>query len=109
MSMYIISGCYTVPAVKGMLAEPSDRAEAVRPLVEASGGKMISFLVTTGDTDFSMVVESDDVEGLLAALMAAAATGTVSNLKTVQAFTSAEFMAAQKRAGQIAASFKPAG
>ena len=109
MSMYIITGCYAAGAVKGMIAEPSDRAEAVRPLVEASGGKMISFLVTTGETDFSMVVETDDQEGLIAALMAAAATGTVSNLKTVQAFTSAEFMAAQKRAGQIASSFKPAG
>ncbi|NNE81477.1 MAG: GYD domain-containing protein [Silicimonas sp.] len=109
MSMYIITGCYTANAVKGMIAEPSDRAEAVRPLVETSGGKMVSFLVTTGDTDFSMVVESDDQEGLMAALMAAAATGTVSNLKTVQAFSSADFMAAQKRAGQIAASFKPAG
>ena len=109
MSMFIITGCYTAHAVKGMLAEPSDRAEAVRPLVEASGGQMISFLVTTGETDFSMVVETDDLEGLLAALMAAAATGTVSNLKTVQAFTSAEFQAAQKRAGQLAGSFRPAG
>ena len=109
MSMYIITGCYTANAVKGMIAEPSDRAEAVRPLVEASGGKMVSFLVTTGDTDFSMVVESDDQVVLMAALLAAAATGTVSNLKSVQAFSSADFMAAQKRAGQIAASFKPAG
>jgi hypothetical protein len=46
---------------------------------------------------------------MLASLMAAGATGTVSNLKTVQAFTSAEFLAAQKAAGAIASKFKPAG
>ena len=108
MAKYIVSGRYTADAIKGMMAHPSDREAAVRPLVEAGGGKMISFLVTTGDTDFSMVVETDDLDGLLAALMVAGASGTVSDLKTVQAFTSAEFLSAQKRAGQIASSFKPA-
>ena len=109
MGLFIITGCYTAHAIKGMMQEPSDREAAVRPLVEAVGGKMISFLVTTGDTDFSMVVETDDGEGLMAALIVAGGTGTVSNIKTVQAFTSAQFLKAQQRAGKIAASFKPAG
>ena len=109
MGMYIVTGCYTAVAIKGMIAAPSDREAAVRPLVEAAGGKMISFLVTTGETDFSMVVETDDLQGLMAALMVAGATDTVSNMKTVQAFSSADFLSAQKRAGQIASSFKPAG
>ena len=109
MNLFIITGCYTADAINVMLAHPSDREAAVRPLVEAGGGEMISFLVTTGETDFSMVVETDDVEGMMASLMVAGATGSVSNLKTVQAFTSAQFLAAQKRAGQITSSFTPAG
>lgn len=109
MAMYIITGCYTATAISGMVKQPSDREAAVRPLVEASGGKMISFLVTTGDTDFSMVVETDDMEGMMAALIAAGASGTVSNMKTVQAFTSAQFLAAQEKAAAIIGSFKPAG
>ena len=109
MAKFIVTGNYTADAIKGMMAQPSDREAAVRPLVEAGGGKMISFLVTTGETDFSMVVETDDLEGILSALMVAGATGTVANLKTVQAVTSAEFMAAQQRAAKIASSFKPAG
>lgn len=108
MSMYIVTGCYSVDAIKGMVQKPSDREAATRPLVEAAGGKMISFLLTTGETDFSMVVETDDVEGLMAALIAAASSGMVSNLKTVQAFTSSQFLSAQKRAGQIVSSYKPA-
>lgn len=109
MAMYIVTGCYTADAIRGMVKNPSDREAAVKPLVEAAGGRMISFLLTTGETDFSMVVETDNMEGILAALMVAGATGTVSNLKTVQAFTSAEFMSAQKKAGQIASKFTPAG
>ena len=97
MSMYIVTGCYSAEAAKGMLQNPSDRETATRPLVEAAGGRMISFLVTTGETDFSMVVETDDLEGLLAALLVAGGSGMVSNLKTVQAFTSAQFLAAQQR------------
>jgi len=109
MAMYIITGCYTSAAISGMVKQPSDREAAVRPLVEAAGGEMISFLVTTGETDFSMVVEVDQIEDLMAAMIAAGASGTVSNLKTVQAFTSAQFLAAQKKAGTLASSYKPAG
>lgn len=109
MAMYIITGCYSTDAVKGMLQNPSDREAATRPLVEAAGGQMVSFLITTGETDFSMVVETDDLEGLMAALIAAGGSGMVSNMKTVQAFTSAQFMAAQKRAGDIASSYTPSG
>ena len=109
MGLHIITACYTADGIKGLVSQPSDREAAIRPLVESAGGKLVSFLVTTGDTDISMVVETEDSQGLMAALMVAGASGTVSNLKTVQAFTSAEFQAAQTRAAAIAASYKPAG
>lgn len=110
MAHYIITGNYTSQAMKGMLAAPSDREASVRPMVEAAGGTLKSYLVTTGETDFLMVVETSSMDHrLMAALMAAGASGTVSNLKTVQAFTSAEFLAAQHEAGRMAAAFQPAG
>jgi uncharacterized protein with GYD domain len=61
-----------------------------------------AFYLTTGDRDFLMVTETDNLQDMLAALIVAGASGAVSGLKTVQAFTSAEFTAAQKRAGEIA-------
>jgi uncharacterized protein with GYD domain len=106
MSRYIITGSYTADAMKGMIAKPSDREAATRTLIEASGGKMESFLVTTGDADFSMIVTSDDQVGMIAALMAAGSSGAVTGLKTVQAFTSAEFTAAQKRAATMVPGYK---
>jgi uncharacterized protein with GYD domain len=109
MARYIITGNYTSAAMRGMVAKPSDRGAAVKALVAAGGGKMEQFYATTGDSDFLVITQADDIVAMLASLMAAGATGTVSNLKTVQAFTSAEFLAAQKAAGAIASKFKPAG
>jgi uncharacterized protein with GYD domain len=110
MAHYVITGNYTSQAMKGMVASPSDREAAVRPLIEAAGGSLKSYLVTTGESDFLIIVESATMDHrLMAALMVAGATGTVSNLKTVQAFTADEFLAAQKEAGRMAAGFRPAG
>lgn len=109
MATFIITGNYTGQAIQGMIANPSDRAAAVKPLVEAVGGKMLSYYATTGETDFLMICEAADGEDIIPALMVAGASGTVSNLKTVRAYSSADFMAAQKKAGGIAAKFKPAG
>jgi len=109
MATFIITGNYTGQAVQGMMANPSDRAAAVKPLVEASGGKMVSYYATTGETDFLMICEAADGADIIPALMVAGASGTVANLKTVRAYTSAEFMDAQKKAGAMAAKFKPAG
>lgn len=109
MARYIITGSYSAEAMKGMIAKPSDREAAAGTLIGAAGGKLESFHLTTGDNDFTMTVSSDDVVGMLAALMAVGASGAVSGLKTVQAFTSAEFMAAQQKAGAIAAGYKAPG
>ena len=109
MARYIITGSYTAAAMKGMIAKPSDRAAATGALVAAAGGTMESFYLTTGDNDFLMVVQSDNLVNLLAALMVAGSSGAVSGLKTVQAFTSGEFTAAQKAAGVIAGKYQAPG
>ncbi|MBA3911424.1 MAG: GYD domain-containing protein [Rhodobacter sp.] len=102
MARYIVTGSYTGAAMKGLMTKPSDREAATSALVAAAGGKLQSFLLTTGDSDFLMIIETDNLRDMLAALIVAGASGAVTGLKTVQAFTSAEFTAAQKRAGEIA-------
>lgn len=105
MAYYIVTGNYTVEGMRGMMAKPSDREAAVKPLIEAAGGKILSYFVTFGDSDFHMTVEGDDTEGMLSALMVAGASGGIANLKTQQAFTTADFVSAQKRAQGMVARF----
>lgn len=105
MAQYIVTGCYTPAAMKGMIAKPSDREKAVGALIAAGGGRMESFFLTTGETDFILRVSTDNIVGMLASLIAAGGSGAVSGLKTVQCFTSAEFLEAQKAAQGIAAKY----
>jgi len=109
MARYIITGSYTSQGLKGMMARPSDRAAETAALVEAAGGKMEAYFITTGDTDFLMVIQAPDGANMLQGIIVAGSTGAVTGLKTTMAFTSAEFMAAQKRASEIASKFTPAG
>jgi len=106
MARYIVTGCYTSAAMLGMIAKPSDREAAARALIESAGGKLDTFLLTTGETDFCMILQAADILRMLSALMVAAGSGAVSNLKTVQAFTSAEFTSAQRAAGALAAQYQ---
>jgi uncharacterized protein with GYD domain len=92
--------------MKAMVENPSDREAAARAIVEAAGGTLESFYMTTGDNDFSIKVTIDDATDLIAGLLATGASGAVSNLKTIRAFTSEEFTAMQKRAGELASAYK---
>ena len=110
MPQFIVTGCYTATAAKGMLDDPSDREAASRGIIEAAGGKMHSFYVTTGETDWMAIVEFDDGADMVPAFLVTTASGGVSNVKTVRAYTGAEFKAAQQKAAKIRSSYKaPAG
>jgi uncharacterized protein with GYD domain len=106
MPRFIVTGCYTGAAFKGMISSPNDREAAARAIIEAAGGKLESFYLTTGATDFIFTASIDDVSDLLAGLMAAAGSGAISDVQTQRAFTGAEFMAMQKKAGSLAAAYK---
>ena len=106
MPRFIVTGRYTAAAFKGMIANPSDREAAARGLIETAGGKLETFYMTTGATDFTFTAVIDDAADLLAGLMAAAAAGAISDVRTQRAFTAAEFMAIQKKAGSLAAGYK---
>ena len=106
MPRFIITGCYSATAAKGMIDNPSDREKAARALMEAAGGKLQSFYVTTGETDWMAIVEFADGADLVPAVLVVGASGAVSNVKTVRAYTGAEFKAAQQKAGKLASTYK---
>jgi uncharacterized protein with GYD domain len=43
MTIYITQGRYTEQAMKGFLAKPEDRTEATKAIIQAGGGKVLSF------------------------------------------------------------------
>ena len=109
MIRLVTRGRLTQNYAKGLLAAPEDREPAVRKLIEGAGGKLINFYFTTGDSDFLLISEANDAESIIAALMAAAAAGTISDVTTARAWTGAEFKAIADKASKAASAYRVPG
>ena len=107
MPLFIVTGSYTQHAAKGMVENPSDREAAAAAIMKAAGGTQKAFYITTGDTDWMSIAEFADGADLLPVGLVTAASGAVSNVKTIRAYTAAEFRHAQEKAAKIASSYKP--
>ncbi len=109
MGIFITQGNYTEQAMMGMIDNPEDRTSAVADLMESVGAKLLQLYMTTGEYDFLLISEADNLTDLVAGLMIAGSTGGVTNLKTVQAMTTQEAKAAMEKANAARAGFRPAG
>ena len=109
MIRLVTRGRFTHDYVKGLQDAPEDREAAVRKVVDAAGGKVISFYVTTGASDFLLISEANEAEDIKASLMAAAAAGTISDVSTGRAWTGAEFKAIMQRASKARKAYRPPG
>jgi uncharacterized protein with GYD domain len=109
MAIYITQGRYTPDAVKGMVANPENREKAVADLMEKAGGKLLDLFFTFGEYDFLSISEAPSEEVMASALIAGAASGGISHLRTSVAMTSKDAMKAFKSAGALSKSFKPPG
>lgn len=108
MAIFITQGRFTQDAIKGMIAKPEDRADAVAKLFAKSGGKLLAYYMTFGEYDF-MVISEGPYEGVAVTAVVVAASGGVTDLKTTLALSSGEMKDTFTKAGPIAAAFRSAG
>src|SRR2546430_17233022 len=106
MTIYITQGRYTAEAVEGMVANPENREKAVADFMDKAGCKLHALYFTFGEYDFLSISEAPDEEAMAAALIAGAASGGVTGLKTSVAITAKEAMKAFKAAGALPQKFK---
>lgn len=109
MPIYITQGRYTRDAVKGMLARPEDRAEQVSRLLSKVGGRLIGYYMTFGEYDFLTIAEAPSETQMAAALIVAAGSGGVTDLRTTLALSPVEGKGAFAAASELARSFRSAG
>src|SRR5436190_17831966 len=72
MPIYISRGRFTSDAVKGMLAKPENREEAVAKLFKSVGGRLIGWYLTFGHHDWMAIGEFPDEKAAASAILAAA-------------------------------------
>ena len=109
MPIYITQGRYTRDAIKGMIVKPEDRADAVSRLLAKAGGRLLSYYLTFGEYDFMAIAEAPNDTQMASVLLAAGASGGVTDLKTTVAMTSIEAKGAFAAASDLAPGFKSAG
>jgi len=109
MPIYISRGRFTSDAVKGMLAKPENREQAVARLFKSVGGKLIGWYLTMGRHDWLVIGEFPDEKVAASAVLAAAAGGSLSEIETTVAMTAKDAAATFGAAGKAAKAFRSAG
>ena len=109
MAILITQARFTKDGIRGMIAAPEDRAEAVGRLITQVGGKVITYYLTSGEYDILLIFEAPSYEDAVPALVVAAAGSGIADLKTVMALTTSEMKSAFAKAKAIAASIRSAG
>src|SRR6201984_3614432 len=101
MPFFITYASYSNAGIKGMLDKPTDRSEAIRTLVEKAGGKLVAAYMTTGPHDVVLVTGLADGSDAVAVGMAATASGAVSKIETVRAWTLGDFKGIAEKASKF--------
>jgi uncharacterized protein with GYD domain len=109
MPLFITYASYSHAGVKGLVNKPSDRSGAVKAVIEKAGGKLVSLYHTTGANDVVLVSELPDGSDAVAVGMAVAATGAISRIETVRAWTPSEFKGVAEKAARVASAYSPPG
>ncbi len=107
--LFVTQASYSQSAIKSLVDKPEDRLTAIEKMVETAGGKVVALYMTSGDSDVLLVTEFESGETAVALGMVAAATGSVTNLRTVRAWTTAEFKNVAQKASELAGAYTPPG
>jgi uncharacterized protein with GYD domain len=99
MAFYLVQLAYTPEAWAAMRARPQNRLEAVQPVAQRLGGRIVSKWMAFGEYDIVAILEMPDNVSAAAFSVAVSAGGAVKGMKTTPLLTMEEGMDVMKRAG----------
>ena len=103
--LWVSYGKFAQESIKGMIAKPENRAEAVSNLLEALGGKLVSYyMLLNGDIDFIIVSDIPDdklADIALVSPMLVRGSGAVESTTTVPALTPEAAMQQMQKAQKM--------
>jgi len=98
MPLYLYQVSYTPEAVAALIAEPQDRTDAVRPAIEALGGKLVAAGYPFGEYDAIILYEVPDDSSAAAFALAIAAGGAAKSAKTTRLLSGQEWIESLRKA-----------
>ncbi|WP_410509325.1 GYD domain-containing protein [Methanosarcina hadiensis] len=107
MPDYLLQLSYAPEAVATLVANPQNREEVARSLIEKVGGKLKGYWFALGDYDVVEIATLPDDESAVALSMAVMAGGAVKSFKTTPLLSMSESIEAMKKASGLG--YKPPG
>ena len=106
---WCLSGNYTPAAMKAIGENPTDRREAGRKLIEAGGGKLISFYRTLSDGPGVVIIFEAEAIAAAAVNAVGVAGGALMDVKFTRLWTDEEVTEIRKKRAEIEKSYSPPG
>ena len=98
MALYMYQATYTAESVAAQIKEPQDRIEAVRPALEALGGKIIAGGYPFGEYDVLVLLEAPDDTTAASLALVVAAGGATRAAKTTRLLNGQEWIESLRKA-----------
>jgi uncharacterized protein with GYD domain len=99
MPLFLSQVAYSEEGWQALVSNPQNRLEAIRPVVDKLGGRIVNAYFAFGDYDFVVISEFKDNISAAALAIAASAGGAIKSIKTIPLMDAAEGAEAIKRAG----------
>ena len=109
MTRFVIFFTLTGQTISRFMDQPSDRAAAVRALLEPLGGKLVSYDFMFGEDDGMVVFEVPDSQTAAAISLAASSTGAFGRIRTHELIPADNLPAVLDRARSARQIYRPPG
>ena len=98
MALYMYQVSYTAESIAAQIKNPQDRIEAVRPSLEAMGGKILAGGYPFGEYDILVVYEAPDDTVAAGFALAVSAGGATKAGKTTRLLNGQEWVESLRKA-----------
>jgi uncharacterized protein with GYD domain len=98
MPLFLSQVAYNEEGWQALVSNPQNRLEALRPVVDKLGGRIVNAYFAFGDYDFILISEFPDNVSIAALAVAAAAGGAVRSIKTTPLMEASEGLEALRKA-----------
>ena len=107
MTKYLVEETFSSQAAAGIMQNPEDRFEVLKPLCEAAGCKLEQFYISGIENKSYLIIESPDLSKIYTIGATFLAGGTASSIKYIPLLTVPEALSLFKKAGSLG--FRPPG
>ena len=102
MAFYMIQAAYNTDGWKGLIANPQDRIDAIKPALEQLDGRVVDGWLAFGEYDIVAIVELPTNVSAAAFSMAVSAGGTIKAFQTTPLMSMKEAVTAMELAADSA-------